>query len=85
MLGFALLLFYNDWGAEIMLRIGKLRDLKYLKVVLAVSLTSLLASILYVILAVFIPGDFFRFFAKITLPVTALIGFLVKRNIDGND
>jgi hypothetical protein len=97
MLGLALLFFYNNWGAEmmlgtlgiyafstfmIMLGIGKFRDLKYLKVVLGVSLTSLLMAILYAILIVFIPGDFFGFFAKITLPLTLLVGFLVKKKTD---
>lgn len=100
MLGFTLLFLYRDWGFEmmlgtlgaysvaafmIMLGIGKLRDLKYLKVVGAVSLTSLLLTVLYSILTVFIPGDFFGFFAKITLPSTAMIGYFVKRNIDESE
>ena len=98
MVGMALLFFYDGWFIElllgtlgifavstfmIMLGIGKLRDLKYLKVVLSVLLTSSLMAILYGVLAVFIAGDFFGFFAKITLPLTLLVGYLVKTNIDG--
>ena len=98
MMGVALLFLYNDWGIEMMLGtlgvfavsvfmimfgIGKLRDLEYLKVVLGVFLTSSLCAVLYAILAVFIPGDFFGFFAKITLPLPMVVGYLVKRKIDG--
>lgn len=95
--GFALSFFYDGWFIElflgmlgifaasafmIMLGIGKLRDLHYLKVVLSVFLTSTLAAILYTVLAVLIPGDFFGFFAKITLPLSLLVAYLVKKSID---
>jgi len=100
MLGFGLMLFYGVLMIEvlpgtlgialvsafmIMLGIGKLRDLKYLKVVLGVFLTSSLLAILYAILAVFIPGDFFGFFAKVTLPLPLLAGYLVKKDIDAEE
>lgn len=99
-LGFALLFFYRDWGSEmmlgtlgifavavfmIMLGIGKLSDLKYLKVVGSILLTSALAAILYSVLVAFAAGDFFGFFAKITLPPAVLIGYLVKRNLDNSE
>jgi hypothetical protein len=95
--GFALSLFYGDWFIElflgmlsifavstfmIMLGIGKLRDLKYLIVVLGIFLTSSLAAVLYAILAVLIPGDFFGFYVKMTLALPVLIGYLAKRKID---
>lgn len=97
MFGFALLVLHRDWGGEMMLGtlgffavavfmmmigIGKLGDLKYLKVVAAVSLTSMLATISYLTLAGFMPGDFFGFFALISLPLTAAVGYFVKKNID---
>ena len=97
MIGFALLFIYKDWGGEmllgttgifaaatfmIMLGIGKLKDLKYLKVVGAISLVSLLMAISYAVLASFVAGDFFGIFARTTLPLTALAGYLVKIKID---
>jgi hypothetical protein len=97
MLGFALLFYYDVWSGPlllgafgifafatfmIMLGIGKFFDLKYLRVVLAVAATSFLSAVLYSLLILFIPGDFFGLFAKITLPVTFLAGFLVKRKLD---
>lgn len=98
MLGFALSLFYRDgWFVElflgmlgifavatfmIMFGIGKLSDLKYLKVAASALLTSSLVGILYMVLAVLIPGDFFGFFLKTTLPLPVLIGYLVKRKLD---
>ena len=98
MMGFALSLFYDGWFVElflgmlgifavatfmIMFGIGKFWDLKYLKVVASVFLTSSLAGILYMTLAVLIPGDFFGFFAKMTLALPVLVGYLAKRNVDG--
>jgi hypothetical protein len=97
MMGFALSFFYDGWFIElflgmlgifavaafmIMFGIGKLWDLKYLKVVLSVFLTSALAGVLYMVLAVLIPGDFFGFFAKITLILPVLVGYFVKGNVD---
>ena len=97
LIGFALSFYYGDWFVElflgmlgifafaafmIMLGIGKLFDLKYLKVVLSVFLISSLLAILYAILVVFIPGDFFGFFAKVTLPLPVLTGYFIKKDID---
>lgn len=98
MVGFSLMLFYDIWSLEmmagalgvlvvssfmIMLGIGKLTDLRYLRVVAGIFAAGALASVVYGILAVFIPGDFFGFYARLTLPLTLLIGYLVKRHTDG--
>lgn len=97
LMGLGLSFFYGDWFLElflgmlgifaastfmIMFGIGKLSDLKYLKVVAGIFLTSALAAILYMTLAVLIPGDFFGFYAQITLPLPVIAGYLVKKNID---
>ena len=97
LMGLALAAFYGDWFIElflgllgifsvaafmIMFGLGKLSDLKYLKVVLGVFLTSALAAIFYSLLIVFMPGDFFGFFLKLTLPLPVLAGFLIKKMID---
>jgi hypothetical protein len=97
MLGFALLVLYKDWASSrfigtagvlivvsfmVMLGIGKLSDLKYLRVVGAVAATSILSAIAYPILGSFFPGDSFGLFAKCTLPITILAGYLVKRHTD---
>ena len=74
MLGFSLLYFYKDWSFDLiaaslgvlifgafmtMLGIGKLRDLRYLRVAASVLAMGGLAAVLYSILIIFIPGDFF--------------------------
>ncbi len=97
LMGFALSFYYGDWFVElflgmlgifavaafmIMLGVGKLFDLKYLKVVLGIFLASSLLAILYGILIAFIPGDFFGFFAKVTLPLPLLTGYFIKKDID---
>jgi hypothetical protein len=97
MMGFGLLYFYDDWsfslvGARIgilifsifmtMLGIGKLSDLRYLRVPASLLAAGGLAAVLYSILIVFIPGDFFGFYAKLTLPLTVFIGYMVKRDTD---
>ena len=97
MMGLALLFFYSDWAPEpligslgigivatfmVMLGLGKMRDLKYLRVVGAIFASGALASIIYSILIVFIPGDFFGWFTLLTLPLTVLMGLLVKRMVD---
>ena len=96
MMGLSLLFFYNDWSPEpligsiggaifatfmIMFGVGKLSDLKYLRVVGAIFASSALASIIYSILIVFIPGDFFGWFTLLTLPLTVLMGHLVKQTV----
>ena len=95
MMGLSLLFFYNDWSPEIligsigiaivatfmiMFGVGKMSDLKYLRVVGAIFASAALASIIYSILIVFIPGDFFGRFTLLTLPLTVLMGHLVKRH-----
>lgn len=96
-MGFALAFFYGDWFLELflgafgilavatfmmMFGIGKTLELKYLKVVLGVLTASTLAAILYSTLIVFIPGDFFGLFFKLTFALPALTGYFVKKNLD---
>jgi hypothetical protein len=67
----------------IMLGIGKLTDLRYLRVVAGIFAAGALASVVYAILAILIPGDFVGFYIRLTLPLTLLMGYLVKRHTDG--
>ena len=98
--GSALMFYYGDWSPElilgalgifavamfmIMFGIGKMSELKYLKVVLGVLLTSTMAAIIYSLLIVFIAGDFFGLFVKLTLVLPVLTGYFVKRNLDSED
>ena len=66
----------------VMLGLGRLNDLKYLRVIGGILAAGALASILYSILIVFIPGDFFGWFTLLTLPLTIIIGQLVKIKTD---
>jgi len=66
----------------VMLGVGRLTDLRYLRVIGAILAAGALASILYSISIVFIPGDFFGWFTLLTLPVTIIIGQLVKIKTD---
>ena len=99
MMAFALSFLYELWPLEmmigsigtavfstfmVMLGVGKLRDLKYLRVVATLFATSGLAAILYSLLILFIPGDYFGLFFQMTLPLTWLAGYIVKRKTDGS-
>jgi hypothetical protein len=66
----------------VMLGIGRLNDLRYLRVVGAILATGALASILFSILILFIRGDYFGRFTLLTMPVTIIIGQLVKMKTD---
>ena len=66
----------------VMLGVGRLNDLRYLRVIGAILGAGALASILYGISIVVIPGDFFGWFTLITLPLTIIIGQLVKIKTD---
>ncbi len=98
MMGMVLTFFYRDWSLGlmagvfgitifsifmVMLGIGKLNDLKYLRVVAAAFAISGLASIFYSLLIIVIPGDYFGTFTLMTLPLTLLAGYVVKRYTDG--
>lgn len=97
MIGMALFFFHDVRGFEmvagtigaslvavfmIMLGIGKLTDLRYLKVAGGIFAAGGLASIVYAILATMIPGDFVGFYIRMTLPLTLLSGYLVKWHTD---
>jgi hypothetical protein len=66
----------------IMFGIGKLLDLKYLKIVGAIFLVSILEAILYWTVAAFYKIGYFGYFLLVTWFFTAFIGYLVKINID---
>lgn len=97
MMGVALLLFYNEAAYDllpgmlgfigigtflIMLGFGKLSDLKYLKTVLTILAVSFVTAVFWDILAVFIKGDFLGFYAKLTFPLIAFVGYFSKISID---
>ncbi len=98
MLGFAFItFFYHDWAPEmlfgtigagiiysfmIMFGIGKLSDLRYLRVVGAVAASSAIAAILYSLFVVLVRGQFFGSVMMITLLIPLLTGFFVKRKTD---
>jgi hypothetical protein len=97
MMGLALMFFYGviePFGLLgflaigtflIMLSFGKLQDLKYLKAVLIILAASFSAAVLYDILAIFIKGDFFGFYTRLTFPLIALIGYLAKKSVDNEE
>ena len=66
----------------VMLGIGRLTDLRYLRVTAGIVAAGALASILYSIAIVFFEGDFFGSFTLLTLPVTIIIGQLIKIKTD---
>ena len=66
----------------VVLGLGRLTDLKYLRVVAGIIATSALCSIAYIISSIFVPGDFFGWFTLLTLPLTIIIGQLIKFNTD---
>ena len=97
MMGVALLFFYNEAAYDllpgmigfmlvgtflIMLGFGKLGDLKYLKTVLTILTVSFITAIVWDVLAVFIKGDFFGFYARITFPLIAFVGYFSKISVD---
>ena len=97
MMGFALLFVYKNWSFEFltatagflifplfmtMFGIEKLSDLRYLRVPAAIAAAGALSSILYSILIVFIPGDFFGLFTLLTLPLALIAGYVVKKDTD---
>lgn len=66
-----------------MLGMGKLKDLKYLKVPAFVVLCSMIVGFLF-----FPPAFYFGYelnILKFFLPFTIILGYLVKRNIDKTD
>ncbi len=97
MMGMALLLFYNESAYDllpgmigfilagtflIMLGFGKLNDLKYLKTVLTILAVSFVTAVVWDVLAVFIKGDFLGFYARVTFPLIAFVGYFSKISVD---
>ena len=66
----------------IMLGIGKFTDLRYLRVVLSILMTSAAAALLLAILIAFSPGNYFGIYILVTLTVSLVLGYLTKKNID---
>ena len=66
----------------IMFGIGKLMDLRYLRVVLGVFLTSMCTAAIFSFLLSFTKGNFFGWYLLATLPPSVLIGHWVKNQID---
>jgi hypothetical protein len=94
MMAMALMFFYGEFSPflllgqllfgtfMIMLGLGKMQDLKYLKTVLTTIGFSLIAAVFYARLAGFIKGDFFGWYWLLSYPVIAAIGYLSKRSVD---
>ncbi|HUR99149.1 MAG TPA: hypothetical protein VMZ26_13870 [Pyrinomonadaceae bacterium] len=97
MMGLSLFVFYKDWFPEplmgavvgaiiatfmVMFGVGKLGDLKYLKVAGTIFGAATLAGICYNLSILFVPGDFFGWFCLLTLPITILLAQIVKLKID---
>jgi hypothetical protein len=97
LMGMSLIFFYGDHAIDLLVRafgiliipmfmvmmgIGRLTDLKHLRVVAGILGAGSLASVLCVISIHFFPGEFFGWFTLLTLPVTIMIGQLVKIKTD---
>ncbi|MEO8042562.1 MAG: hypothetical protein ABI646_08135 [Acidobacteriota bacterium] len=66
----------------VMLGVGRLNDLRYLRVIAGILATSALASIVYSLSILFFPGDFFGLFTLLTMPLAIIIGQLIKIKTD---
>ena len=99
MMMLSLFVFYNDWFSELLLGtfgivlvssflvmfgLGKLSDLKYLRVVGALVAAGGVASVSYSILTALTGGDFFGWFTLFSFPLALFIAYLVKKNTDSN-
>ena len=97
LMGMSLFFFYGDQAIDLVVRafgiliilmfmvmmgIGRLTDLRHLRVIAGILGAGSLASILYFISIHFFPGDFFGWFTLLTLPVTIIIGQLIKIKTD---
>ena len=65
-----------------MLGIGKLQDLRYLRVVATVYVASAAAALMYGLLITFVPGDYFGLCTKLSLPFSWGMGVMMKRSLD---
>ena len=66
----------------VMFGIGKLKDLNYLKVPAMVFATSILISIIFAIVSAFTGMGMTGIYLLATFPITILLGYIIKRNID---
>ncbi|MEQ1763164.1 MAG: hypothetical protein ABL984_08475 [Pyrinomonadaceae bacterium] len=97
MIGFGMLFLYGFWSPGIlvgslgglivsvfmvMLGIGKLTDLRYLRVPAILFLSGTIFGIIYAIAASMVPGDFYGRFIWLTFPLTLTFGYLIKRRTD---
>jgi hypothetical protein len=97
-MGYVFIIYSKNWSNEfltvgaivpimicafmIMLGIGKFADLRYLRVVLSILMTSAAAALLLAILIAFTPGNYFGIYLLVTLGVSLVLGYLTKKNID---
>jgi hypothetical protein len=97
LMGMSLFVFYGDQAFDLVVRtlgiliipmfmvmmgLGRLTDLRHLRVIAGILGAGTLASILYFISIHFFPGEFFGWFTLLTLPVTIIIGQLIKIKTD---
>lgn len=95
-MGLALLTLYGDWSIEIIggsaaaalvgtfmitIGIGRLSDLRYLKVAAGAFSVSLLLATIYAILAAFVPGAFFGEFFRWTTLIPVAFGVLIYSHL----
>jgi hypothetical protein len=98
MMGYVFILYSRNWSNEfltigalvpliicmfmIMLGIGKLGDLRYLRVVVSIFTASAAAALLLAILIAFAPVNYFAIYSTVTLFATLLLGYLTKKDTD---
>ena len=66
----------------IMFGMGKLGELKYLRVVGTIFATSVVFSVISAIAGIFINGNLFTWIFFCSMPLTLLVGYLAKINTD---
>ena len=65
-----------------MFGIGKLANLKYLKVVAAVLISSFAIALPFFFVVNVLNGDYSGIYAFYFLPIAVLVGYLMKKRID---
>jgi len=65
-----------------MLGLGKMSDLRYLKTVGAALASSILLAVVYTLFSLGVSTEYFGWFASLTLAITMLITYFVKEKLD---
>ena len=68
-----------------MLGLGKLSDLRFLKAVGAALASSILLAVIYTFFTISISADSFGWFALLTLPITMLLTNYVKQKLENGE